>query len=171
MPMKPHIHTGLGALTPAVWGDLVRTVDTVLGPGVVTDGRLGPAPDQPRWITAQIGAPSQISGVARWEYAWKQVRRNAAPLTTFADEATPPLSDTTPGMSKALNVLEAGNTASIAYGFGVSNATELTEHPGWSISPVPPGTVVHIMMVRDKAGVLRCEFCAPNRIDGECPQG
>ena len=170
MTMKPYITTGLGALTPAAWRDLAVTVDTVLGPGTVRNGQLGAAQDQFRWITAQIGAPSQISGVARWEYAWKQVRRNAS-LTTFGDEATPPLADTTPGMSKALNTLEAANTATIAYGFGVSGGTELTAHPGWSIEPVPPGTVVHLMMVRDKGGVLRCEFAAPNRIDGECPQG
>jgi|694.fasta_scaffold06220_6 hypothetical protein len=171
MAMKPTITTGLGALTPSAWKDLVQAVDYVKAQIAVTNGQLGNIRDAPRWITVEIGEATKIESVARWEYAWTQVRRVAAE-TTYGADALSALTDTTPGMSKALNTLEAGNTEALAYGYAVlePDGVELQEHEGFEIRPVPEGAVVHLLMTRDTAGILKLEFSAANPIDGTCPE-
>lgn len=170
MAMKPTITTGLGALTPATWKDLVQAVDYVKAQLAVTNGQLGTLREFPRWITVEIGEATKLDNVARWEYAWTQVRREATE-TTFAADALSALTNDTQGMSKALNTFEAANTKTTAYGYAVlePDGIELTQHEGFEIKPVPEGAVVHLLMVRDTGGVLKLEFGAPNPIDGICP--
>jgi hypothetical protein len=171
MAMKPAITTGLGALTPATWKDLVQAVDYVKAQLAVTNGQLGNLRDNPRWITVAIGEATKLDNVARWEYAWTQVRR-VANETTYGADALSALTNDTPGMSKALNTLEAANTETVAYGYAVlePDGVELTDHEGFELKPVPEGAVVHLLMVRDVAGVLKLEFSAANPIDGICPE-
>jgi hypothetical protein len=165
MPLKRSISTGLGALTPAAWSEIVEAVDYVQELRGVTDGMGPPGDLSQRTILAKIGASTQIGTAARWEYAWTQVRRDASATTYSADGG---LSDTTPGMRKALNLLEAGNTDALAYGISVSGLV-LNNADGWEFKPVPADAVVQLRMVRDKGGVLSLEFIAANPIDGACP--
>jgi hypothetical protein len=165
MPLKRSISTGLGALTPSAWNEIVDAVDYVQEQRNMSDGMNGAGELNQRTILALIGAATQIGTAARWQYAWTQVRRSAS-VTTYAADGG--LSDATPGMRKALNLLEAGNTDAIAYGISVSGLV-LNNADGWEFKPVPAGAIVQLRMVRDKGGVLSLEFIAPNPIDGACP--
>lgn len=165
MPLKRSISTGLGALTPSAWKEIVEAVDYYQSLGNVVDAVTDAGDTNQRTILALIGAATQIGTAARWQYAWTQVRRSAS-LTTYAADGG--LSDATPGMRKALNLLEAGNTDALAYGISVSGLV-LNNADGWEFKPVPAGAVVQLRMVRDIGGVLSLEFIAPNPIDGACP--
>jgi hypothetical protein len=165
MPLKRSISTGLGALTPSAWNEIVEAVDYYQSLGNVVNAVNGAGETNQRTILALIGAATQIGTAARWEYAWTQVRRSASATTYAADGG---LSNATPGMRKALNLLEVGNTDALAYGISVSGLV-LNNADGWEFKPVPAGAVVQLRMVRDIGGVLSLEFIAPNPIDGACP--
>lgn len=165
MALKRSISTGLGALTPSAWNEIVDAVDYYQSLGNVVDATYAGNDLNQRTILALIGTPTQIGTAARWQYAWTQVRRSASATTYAADGG---LSDTTPGMRKALNLLEVGNTDALAYGISVSGLL-LNNASGWAFKPVPAGAIVQLRMVRDKGGVLSLEFIAPNPIDGACP--
>jgi hypothetical protein len=169
--IKRSITTGLGALTPSAWQDIVAAVDLAVGPSEEGGSAGGRTIAQQRVIDAKITtATVATAGIARWEYDWEQVRRTNG-QSTFAT-FTGAMTSATNGGKKALNILEAGNTASLAYGYPVTSGTSLSNHAGYSFQRVPANAVVQIAIRRDSTGATSFEFQAPNVIDGQCqPQG
>lgn len=164
--IKRTISTGLGALTPSAWQDIVAAVDLAVGPQEESGSAGGRSFGQPRIIRAKITTAQQVSGIARWQYDWTQVRRTNG-ATTF-QEVTNGMTSASNGGKKALNTLEAGNTASLAYGYAVTGGTALTAHTGYTFNRVPADAVVDILIFRDTNGATSFEFSAPNPIDGVC---
>lgn len=168
--MKRKINTGLGALTPSAWEDIVATVDAVMSPESGEGGAAGRTIAQQRVIDVALTTAQQESGIGRWQYDWQQVRRtaNTTVFATFANAMT----SATNGGKKAVNTLESGNTASSAYGMAVTGGVNLTNHAGYTYRRVPAGVVVQLTIRRDDAGKTSFEFSAPNLVDGSCtPQG
>jgi len=165
--MKRTITTGLGALTPSAWQDIVAAVDATVGPSEEGGAAGGRTIAQQRTIDAKITtATVATAGIARWEYDWEQVRRTNG--QSIFETFTGAMTSATNGGKKALNILEAGNTASLAYGYPVTNGTALSNHTGYSFQRVPANAVVQISIRRDSAGKTSFEFQAPNVIDGAC---
>ena len=160
------ISTGLGALTPAAWADIVAAVDATVGIQESTGSASGREIGAPRFVLAKITTAQQEIGKAVWHYDWAQVRR-ASSGVAFAVIANG-LTSATNGGKKAINRLEAGNTAALAYGFVVTTGINLTAHSGYTFQRVPADTVVQLSIRRNAAGVTSFEFEAPNRIDGAC---
>lgn len=164
--IKRTITTGLGALTPSAWQDIVAAVDVAVGPQDEGGSAGGRSIGQPRIIRAKITTAQQVSGIARWQYDWAQVRRTNGNTTFTA--VTNGMTSASNGGKKAVNTLEAGNTASLAYGYTVTSGTSLTNHAGFSIQRVPVDAVVDILIFRDTSGATSFEFSAANPIDGVC---
>lgn len=169
--MKPTITKGLGALTPEVWSQIYALVQ-----GQGADGGTPPSVrsqqsrggDRERFL-ARITGAEQVSARAIWQYEWEQVRvqtaGGAAPtITTVLNGHT----DGAQGV--AWNILEMGNTATVAFGFDVTNGVQLNAFEGFSIDRVPNNTIVQMWFTRATNGALRAEFVAPNPITGACPE-
>jgi hypothetical protein len=169
--MKPTITRGLGALTPQVWSQLYELVQGQGADGgeqLSSRGQRTAGGDRQRFL-AKITASTQIAARAIWRYEWIQVRvqtaEAAAPTIT---EVASGHSDSTQG--EAWNILEMGNTANIAFGYGVTNGVVLTGFEGFAFEPVPDNTIVQMWFTRATNGALRAEFIYMNPIDGQCPE-
>lgn len=169
--MKPTITRGLGALTPATWAEIYATVSGAGadgGGGTITRPPKTAGGDRERFL-ATIGAATQISGRAIWNYEWTQVRAQTTASSVTTANVSNGLNNTTQG--KAWNILEWANTDAVAYGYNVdtANGVDLTDYEGFKIDKVPAGTVVQMWLTRATDGTLRAEFMAPNPITGACP--
>lgn len=168
--IKRKISVGLGALTPSAWDDIVATVDSALSPEHGEGGAGGRAFGQQRVIDVALTTAQQESGIGRWQYDWQQVRRTEG-TTVFATFPNA-MTSATNGGKKAVNTLEAGNTAVLAYGMTVTSGVNLVSHAGFTYRRVPANAVVPLTIRRDDKGKTSFEFAAPNLVDGSCtPQG
>ena len=159
--MKPTISKGLGALTPETWGEIYAAVQAT----GASDRTGDDYSKREKRFPARITGNQIISaGRARWYYAWEEVRRSTIAITVAQPDN--PRSGTT-STDYAINLLEIGNTTSSAYGLAVTSL-ELDDAPGYSIAPLPNGTVVEVIMRRAIDGALCYEFIAPNPIVGAC---
>ena len=125
----------------------------------------------------EVFFPARITGstisatVAIWKYSWSELEP-ANSIGTSTDYAT--RAGWRSGSSDAINLLEQGNTASLAYGFGVgysAGAWRLLAAGFTNVLflPVPNNTVVWMKAVaRPTSGTLRFEFSAPNPLNGTC---
>jgi hypothetical protein len=165
MTIKQRITKGLGALTPSAWADIVAVVDPTgsYDPDVAKNGK---GTDRQSFLAVITGA-TQDGANLKWAYAWSQVRRTNG-ANTFAT-VSGGLTSSSNGGKPALNILEAGNTSSLAYGFTVSPTSGNLTITGFSFQRVPNNAVVEMCIRRDSAGATSYEFSAPNRIDGACP--
>lgn len=169
--MKPTITKGLGALTPQVWAQLYEVVEGQGADGgerLSSRGQRTPGGDRQRFL-AKITAANQITSRAIWRYEWTQVRvqtsEGAAPTITTVTNGH---SDSSQG--EAWNILEMGNTANLAFGYGVTNGVVLADYEGFSFGPVPENTIVQMWFSRATDGSLRPEFIYMNPISGQCPE-
>lgn len=178
MTIKQTITKGLGAITPSAWADIVGAVDFAAeGRALNMISRLRSGNRDT--FLARIDSSVKINATfGRWRYGWTQVRRTS--LSTFgysvAQNAMTGLStgfsDGTNGGKAAGNLLEWGNSTSLAYGFAtdVADGVTLSNVTGFTVQPVPNNAIVVMHMMRsESAGVLHFCFTAPNRIDGSCP--
>lgn len=168
--IRREITRGLGAITPEAWSRIVRATEwsewtrySAAGAGAepVADG-----PERHAYaVDGRIDSATKLAGVARWRYAWTEVRLEEG-TDTWAEVDGGQSGDGTAAW--ALNMLEAGNTSALAYGEAVSDTT-VTAHPTYFVGPVPAGAVVRMVARRDDGGVLRWQFAAPNPVTGSCP--
>jgi hypothetical protein len=123
------------------------------------------------WFHAKITASTTTSTAARWRYSWSEVIPGSLP---FDASNFTVLSGGRSGTSSAVNCLEGGNTASVAYGFAVgfsSSQWKLTTSPFTNMvfKPVPNDTIVQMYTVKiATTNAVRFQFWAPNPIDGTC---
>jgi hypothetical protein len=158
--MKPTISKGLGALTPETWGEIYQAVRQTN-----ESDRTGDyASREKRFVGRITGNQIITAGRARWYYAWEEVRRSTVQISVAIPD-NPRVGTTS--TDYAINLLEIGNTTTSAYGLAVTSL-ELDDAPGYSVSPIPNGTVVEIIMRRTLDGSLGFEFIAPNPIVGAC---
>jgi len=157
---------GSGLFGPDSWGSAV-----VLSPGIGTDSayrvhlvRLGVG--HGAWLAQIDPNPTQIGNAARWSYGWEEVRYEGdggGSFETFTGNRT---SVTT---GEAINILELGNTATIAYGIPVAGANFSINDTGVRFRAVPSGTVVKMWATSDpRNGDSRVVFEAPNPVHGPC---
>lgn len=165
MTIKQRISKGLGALTPSAWADIVAVADPANADDPVV--RKSAEGGSRTSFTAQITNATQDGTNIKWLYAWTQVRRTNA-ANTFA-AVTGGLTSTTNGGKPGLNVLEAANTATLAYGFSCTSGTGALPISGFTFSRVPNNTIVEMSIRRNASGVTSFEFSAPNPITGACP--
>ena len=162
MTIKRDISVGLGAITPQAWAQIVDKVNEN-----ASQRRFAQRDGQNKTFIAKITGATKVSGLAKWEYAFEQVRRVTATVTVAA--VTDGITSVAYPTKKAINLLEVGNTATLAYGFIVTSGTVIASSPDYELKPVPINEVVEITARYDDAGVMSFEFCAPNPIDGACP--
>jgi hypothetical protein len=178
MTIKQSISKGLGAITPSAWADIVAAVDfAAQGRTLNMLSRLRSG-DRETFLARIDSSAKPTATIARWRYGWTQVRRSSlvsfgisVPVNAMTGLSTG-FSDGTNGGKAAGNMLEWGNTASLAYGFATDTADGVTLQnvTGFSVQPVPNSTIVVMHAMRsESAGVLHFCFAAPNRIDGSCP--
>lgn len=123
------------------------------------------------WFHAKITGSTTTSSAAMWKYSWSEVIPGSS-LSVASDFTV--LSGGRSGSSNAINCLESGNTASLAYGIAVgytSGSWKLTATPFTEMvfKPVPNNTVVQMHTVKIAlTNSVRFEFWAPNPIDGTC---
>ena len=126
--------------------------------------------DAPDFVAKITGATISAS-VPIWTYNWTEVEP-ANSIGTNTDYATKTGGRT--GTGNAVNLLELGNAAGLAYGFSVAfsgGQWKLTAagFTNFIFYPVPANTIVRMRTVyRATSGTQRYEFSAPNRIDGTC---
>lgn len=126
--------------------------------------------DAPDFVAKITGATINAS-VPIWTYNWAEVEP-ANSIGTNTDYATKTGGRT--GTGNAVNLLELGNAAGLAYGFSVAfsgGAWKLTAagFTNFIFHPVPTNTIVRMRTVyRATSGTQRYEFSAPNRLDGTC---
>jgi hypothetical protein len=178
MTIKQTITKGLGAITPSAWADIVSAVDfAAQGRALNMISRLRSG-DRDTFLARIDSSVKPLPTTARWRYGWTQLRRTTLAnfgTTTVANGMTglsTGFSDGTNGGKAAGNILEWGNSSSLAYGFAVDTADGVTLQnvTGFSVQPVPNGALVvmHAMRCANDGGLHFC-FAAPNRIDGSCP--
>lgn len=123
------------------------------------------------FFPAKITSNTISSAAPIWKYSWSEVRPGTT-IGATTDFTT--LSGGRTGTNDAINVAESGNTATVAYGFGVSYSGTrwlLTAAPFTSVefAAVPTNTIVMMRTVRiATTGASRFEFWAPNPLIGEC---
>lgn len=129
--------------------------------------RTQDAPD----FVAKITGSTINTSIPIWTYNWTEVEP-ANSIGTNTDYATK--TGGRSGTNNAINLLELGNNATTAYGFGVAlvggqwklSAAGFTN---FIFHPVPNNTIVRMRTVyRATSGTQRYEFSAPNRLDGTC---
>lgn len=115
---------------------------------------------------ARIGAsPEQIGSAARWRYAWTEVRWQAS-NSSFVDVTSGRSSG---AMGRAVNLLEAGNTAAAAYSIPVAGTNFAIGNTGVLFRPVPPGAVVRMRLMPEPGTQdAVATFEAPNPVWGPC---
>lgn len=163
--IKREISKGIGVLTPSVWATIVDSTERK------SPQRAMSSASKTELFTAKISATAatQISGLAQWLYEFDQVVRTAGASTNAFTVVTWGIKSSTLPIRKAVNIYESANTAVLAMGFAVTSGINITSAPGFSIKPIPPGTVVLMAMHHDTANVLSYEFSAMNPIHGACP--
>lgn len=132
--------------------------------------RANRTPDEV-FFPARITGSTISTSLPIWTYSWSELEP-ANSIGTSTDYAT--RAGWRSGSSDAINLLEQGNTASLAYGFGVgysAGAWRLLAAGFTNVLflPVPNNTVVWMKAVaRPTSGTLRFEFSAPNPLNGTC---
>lgn len=133
-------------------------------------GRVNQTPDEVFFPAKITGSTVNVS-LPIWKYSWSELEP-ANSIGTSTDYAI--RAGWRSGSSDAINLLEQGNTASLAYGFGVgysAGAWRLLAAGFTNVLflPVPNNTVVWMKAVaRPTSGTLRFEFSAPNPLNGTC---
>lgn len=159
--MKPSISHGLGALTPSTWQQLYKTVaesgNNIHEPTSVVMDRF----------TARITGSSGTNN--KYIYSWRRNRQSAGGTTNEWTDGEEIGGTGANDYSRAINILEGGNTQAIAYGYAVNANGDLANANGFRVSPVPTGTVVIMNALRGLNGVISFQFAAPNPITGACP--
>lgn len=119
---------------------------------------------------AKITGAQPVDGLPMWLYSWEEVEP-ANSIGTNTDYQTKSGGRT--GSQNAINLLELGNTSSLAYGYAVSfnSGWKLTADgfTNFQFDKVPNNVVVRMRVAyRAVSSTQRYEFSAPNRIDGTC---
>ena len=135
--------------------------------------RANRTPDEV-FFPARITGSTISTSLPIWKYSWSELEpaNSVATNTDYAIRAGWRSGNAT--TDPAINLLEQGNTASLAYGLAVAysgGAWKLTTTPftEMQFKAVPNNTVVWMKaVVRPTSGTLRYEFSAPNPIDGTC---
>ncbi len=174
MAIKRRITRGFGALTPNAWDSLIRTAEwagrlrqPMAAMEASANAFASSGSREVYHFDARITTATQITGVGRWQYAFEEVRLAGSGGTEWAAVSGGITGDG--ATAYALNRLEAGNTATLAYGMTATSGVDLTAHSGFSLQRVPANTVVEMRAVRDADAAVRYEFSAMNPIDGSCP--
>ena len=162
MTIKRDISVGLGAITPQAWAQIVDKVNEN-----ASQRRFAQRDGQKKTFIAKLTSAVQVSGLAKWEYAFEQVCRVTATVTV--DTVTDGITNTVYPTKKAINLLEVANTANLAYGIAVTSGTIIASNNSFSFKRIPLNTVVEMTSRYDAAGQVSFEFCAMNPIDGSCP--
>ena len=135
--------------------------------------RANRTPDEV-FFPARITGSTISTSLPIWKYSWSELEpaNSVATNTDYAIRAGWRSGNAT--TDPAINLLEQGNTASLAYGFGVgysAGAWRLLAAGFTNVLflPVPNNTVVWMKAVaRPTSGTLRFEFSAPNPLNGTC---
>lgn len=167
--MKHSITQGLGYFTPEVWSDIREKVEESEPQPTSRNGRRSLV------LYAKLGDATQVANRARWKYGWEQVVRSAN-TSAFGDSMFLTLvggrnsNDPMGGTAKryGLNLCEVANTATIAFGFGVTNGITLTSVVGFEVKRIPQDTIVEMRLSRDRGGAISPTFSMVNPIDGQC---
>lgn len=94
------------------------------------------------------GTPTRITGgIAAWSYS---------------------VVTATAGTVTARNLLEKGNTSSVAYGYTIAGGVDRISGTSYYIFPVPSNTWVRMELTTGVDGTNRYWFSAPNFINGGC---
>ena len=164
MSKYPIISTGLGKLTPSLFGRLMRMLESYESTKSAAQSNQ-PGTKKPYFL-AKITASAAIGGTAnRYNYTWTEVVLDNA--SGFAVRSNG-LSGTT-----ALNICEMSNTATdVGPGVAVDADDYPDEFDMMAIGTAgDDGTIAVVVMmyhVKDADGDLRAVFSLANAHDGTC---
>jgi len=112
------------------------------------------------WLLMKVTASSAMAGASnRWVYTLQAV----VPQDQLAGVTAP--TGSTFDSATGYNIAEFGNTSSTAGGVNATRAAGL----GFSMIPVPTGTLVHAFQLTHTTGLQILLFERANAWDGECP--
>jgi len=159
--MKPSIRQGLGSLTPSTWQQIYGAVAAV-GTNIVESDHI--LMDR---FSARITGSSGTNN--KYAYSWRRNRQTAGGSTNTWTDGDEIGGTGESDYAQAVNLLEGGNSSSLAYGYTVNASGDLTGQNGFKVSAVPTGTIVMMNALRGLDGVMSFQFSAPNPITGACP--
>ena len=116
-------------------------------------------------FTAKVGASYQVgTGAARWTYDWEEASFFENQTWVVPSDGMTSIDD-----GVALNLLEANNTTTTAYGGPVTGDDFQINETGVLFRPVPVGTIVQMWFEADPdTGRGMPVFQAPNAVYGPC---
>ena len=147
-PSQTYQHVYNGITQNWVWGwDGATGISAWIAQGFSITSGPGP-------VYGRIENASKVSGKAQWNYTIRQATYNG---TSWSPAATL--------TNSGINLLEANNTTTEAYGLGVltPDGVTLDNFTGFSVKPVPTNKIVEVT-----TNGTNFFFSAPNPIDGTC---
>jgi hypothetical protein len=148
-PSEIYEYTYNGATQKWIWGwDGATGVSAWIAQGFSTTS-------VPGTVYGRIESAAKVSGKAQWNYTIKQATYDGTSWNVGASPLT----------TSGINLLEANNTTTEAYGLGVltPDGVTLDDFTGFSVKQVPTDKIVEV--TTDGTYFF---FSAPNPIDGTC---